>query len=80
MLPCLVIAEKKKKTLLLSNKNIELLIKLEADYDLHIYNGETEGGWFSPRFNVKVPTTTLSYQKRLSLPTKQIFSIEFKIL
>ena len=76
--PDVRIADKKKKTLLLTNRNIEVLIKLEANYDLHIYYGETEGGWYSPQFNVKVPATTLSYQKKLSLPTKQIFSLEFK--
>ena len=76
--PDVRIVDKKKNTLVISNKDIELQIRIKEDYDLCIYNEDPDGGWYAPRFNVKVPTTTLSYQKKLSLPTKQVFLIEFK--
>jgi hypothetical protein len=66
--------------LLLRRENIQIKLNSPVELSLQKISGRNDGGWYSPRFNLKIPTTTLSYQKRLSLPTKQIFSIEFKIL
>ena len=76
--PDVQVLDKTQEKVRIKNKNIEIVISQEFDYKLHAFSGSEEGGWYSPQFNVKVPTTTFSYQKRISLPTKQIFSIDFK--
>ena len=61
----------------LNKNNIELSIRNDQDFKLDILSASEDGGWYSPQFNVKVPTHTLSYQKKVYLPFKQTFSIEF---
>jgi hypothetical protein len=77
--PDVEISSVRSNYLLLRRENIQIKLNNPGEFPLRKIQSENDGGWYSPRFNVKVPTTTLSYQKRLSLPTKQIFSIEFKI-
>jgi uncharacterized heparinase superfamily protein len=66
-----------KNIVSLGKDDIELVLKNDQDLQINIISGSKDGGWYSPQFNVKVPTHTLSYQKKVYLPIKQTFSIEF---
>lgn len=45
-----------------------LRIQLAPDWEWRLLRGQADGGWYSPSFNVRVPTYTLSGVKRCSLP------------
>jgi len=76
--PEVEIIENDKNSIVVKNNNFQLKIKNQLGFPLKVISESNDGGWYSPQFNVKIPTTTLSYQKKVSLPIKQIFSIEFK--
>ena len=60
---------------------VRCFIKLMNGYDLTPANGRTDPihGWYSPAYNIKQPTATLTCSKR-GLPEKVIFGTHIKLL
>jgi hypothetical protein len=67
-----------KNRLEISTRSATVIMSNELNIIPELITKSPDGGWYSPQFNVKVPTITLSYQKKLSLPVTQKFFIEFK--
>ena len=63
-------------SVLISNDYLLITLNNSLGTVPKILKGKGNGGWYSPRFNVKVPTVTLTYQNEVYLPISQIFTIK----